>query len=61
MAMHYRNARGWNQRLALTKLGAKLESIVLRTEVWDIQADDQTEGVPDAKFGAEVTVVYGDL
>lgn len=57
MVRHYRNARGWNERLASTKLGARFEHIILHTEVWNIQS----EGVPDATFAAEVSVVYGDL
>ena len=57
MAMHYRKARGWNKRLASTKQGARFEHIILYTEVWEIQSD----GVPDATFAAEVSVVYGDL
>ena len=57
MAILYRNARGWNERLASTKLGANFEHIILHTEVWNVQSD----GVPNATFAAEVTVVYGDL
>ena len=61
MVIHYRNARGWNERLASTKLGARFEYIALQNEVWNIQSDDQSDGVQNAKFAAEVTVVYGDL
>ena len=61
MVIHYRNARDWNERLAATKLGAKFDYIALQTEIWKIQSDDQTDGVPDAKFAAEVMTVYGDL
>ncbi len=59
MAIHYRNARGWNERLASTKLGARFEHIVLQTEVWNVQS--AADEVTDATFAAEVTVVYGDL
>ena len=57
MAINYRNARGWNERLASTKLGAKFEHIVLHTEVWDVPSNRFS----DATFAAEVTVTYGDL
>ena len=57
MAINYRNARGWNERLALRKQGAKFEHIILQTEVWNIHSDV----VGDATFAAEVSVVYGDL
>ena len=57
MAILYRNARGWNERLASMKLGANFEHIILHTEVWNVQSD----GAPNATFAAEVTVVYGDL
>ena len=57
MAKHYRNARGWNERLASTKQGARFENIILRTDIWNIQSDR----VPDASFAGEASVMYGDL
>ena len=56
MAIPYRNVCGWNERLASTKLDASFEHIILHTKVWNVQSD----GVPEATFAAEVTVVYDD-
>ncbi len=55
MAIHYREARGWNRILASTKQGVRFEHIILHTEVWSIQSGE------DATFAAEVSVTYGDL
>ena len=57
MAKHYRDARGWNERLASTKQGAKFEHIILQTEVWNIQSDR----VADASFAGNLSVIYGEL
>ena len=57
MAKHYRDARGWNERLASTKQGAKFEHIILYTEIWNIQPN----GVPETSFAGEVSVMYGEL
>ena len=57
MARHYRDARGWNERLASTKQGAKFEHIILKDEIWNLQSDR----AEDASFAGDLSVMYGEL
>lgn len=61
IANHYRNARGWTERLASMKQGARFDHIILYTEIWNIQSDIISDVSPDASFAGEVSVMYGDL
>ena len=61
IAKHYRNARGWNERLASMKQGARFDQIILYTEIWNFHSDTNSGDAPDASFAGEVSVMYGDL
>ena len=57
MARHYRDARGWNERLASTKQGAQFEHIILKIEIWKLQSDR----AEDASFAGELSVTHGKV
>ena len=57
MPRHYRDAHGWNERLASIKQGAKFEHIILKPEIWRLHSDR----AEDASFAGELSVMYGKL